>query len=447
MLQLDCSEIQVKSQGYEGKGITVSPDGKECVLIMEKPVQKTQCPACGKRCYINASARMTLKDMPISAGCRMSLLCLYHQYECPHCGKTFKDEVPFAYPGTRITMRAAGWIRMLLAQRMSVRAIQEMTGIHWDTIHKVQKEMVETALEERDRRWKAEQYRPRLLAVDEFAIHKGHSYATCVLDLESGDAIWVGKGRAKADFARFFEEMAEKMGPDFLSEVQAVAMDMNASYNLLVKEHLPHAQIVYDRFHMQAQFGREVLGVVRLAQAREHKANADAIRRELPSDASAEQKRDALARSQQESRLYRSLKRLRWPLLSNRANLSQPAADNLDALLAEHADLAVCHAMKEDMCRLFALRDLAEARRGWERWFSAASESGIPALIKFARLKQNRIDGLVSHALFPISTGKLEGFNNKVKLVKRIAFGFRDESFFFAIVTFCSARLPLHYFP
>ncbi len=64
--------------------------------------------------------------------------------------------------------------------------------------------------------------------------------------------------------------MAEKMGPDFLSEVQAVAMDMNASYNLLVKEHLPNAQNVYDRFHMQAQFGKEVLGVVRLAQTREH---------------------------------------------------------------------------------------------------------------------------------------------------------------------------------
>ena len=255
--------------------------------------------------------------------------------------------------------------------------------------------------------------------------------------------LWVGKGRAKADFARFFEEIE----PEYLSCVEAVAMDMNASYNLLVKEHLPNAQIVYDRFHMQAQFGKEVLGVVRLAQAREHKANADAISQAISQEASCEQKKEAAARKQLERQQYRNLKRLRWPLLMNRENLSQAAAQNLDAILTDHADLAVCHAMKEEMCRLFALRDPVSARSGWKRWFSAALESGIPALMKFAALKQSRMDGLVNHAAFHISTGKLEGFNNKIKLVKRIAFGYRDEAFFFALVRFFSIKAELHYFP
>ena len=442
MLHLDCIDIEVKSQGYEGKGFMVSPDGQEAVLIMEKPAQEERCPECGHVSYINNSARMQLKDVPIFAGCKQSLLCLYHQYQCPKCGKTFKDEVPFAYPGTRITRRAAGWVQMLLANRMSVRAIQKMTGIHWDTIHKVYKEMVDEVLEERQRRWKEEDYHPRFLAVDEFAIHKGHSYATCVLDLETGEAIWVGKGRAKTDFARFFEEI----DPAFLSCVEAVAMDMNASYNVLVTEHLPNAQIVYDRFHMQAQFGKEVLGVVRLAQAREHQANADAIAESILPEASPEQKKEAAALKAQERQQYRNLKRLRWPLLTNRENLSPQATQHLDAILADHADLAVCHAMKEDMCRLFALRDPEIARSAWERWFSAALESGIPALMRFASLKASRIDGLVSHSRYPISTGKLEGFNNKVKLVKRIAFGYRDEAFFFALVRFFSSKCALHYF-
>ena len=147
MLNLDCIGIEVKSQGYEGKGIQVSPDGQEAVLIMEKRTGERNCPECGQSSYINDVARMQLKDVPIIAGCKQSLLCLYHQYQCPKCGKTFKDEVPFAYPGTHITQRAAGWIQMLLANRMSVRAIQQITGIHWDTIHKVYKEMVDTVLE------------------------------------------------------------------------------------------------------------------------------------------------------------------------------------------------------------------------------------------------------------------------------------------------------------
>ena len=255
--------------------------------------------------------------------------------------------------------------------------------------------------------------------------------------------LWVGKGRAKADFARFFEEIE----PEYLSCVEAVAMDMNASYNLLVREHLPDAQIVYDRFHMQAQFGKEVLGVVRLAQAREHKANADAIAQGMSEETSLDQKREAAARTRLERQQYRSLKRLRWLLLMNRENLSQEAAQNLDAILTDHADLAVCHAMKEDMCRLFALRDPVSARSGWKRWFSAALESGIPPLMKFAALKESRMDGLVNHASFPISTGKLEGFNNKIKLVKRIAFGYRDEAFFFALVRFFSLHSSLHHFP
>ena len=110
--------------------------------------------------------------------------------------------------------------------------------------------------------------RPTCLAVDGFAVHKGHRYATCVMDLGNGDVLWVGKGRPEADFAKFFEES----GLEWLRDVKAVAMDMNASFNKLVRRFMPWADIVYDRYHMQAQYGKDVLGVVRLQEARRHKA-------------------------------------------------------------------------------------------------------------------------------------------------------------------------------
>ena len=84
------------------------------------------------------------------------------------------------------------------------------------------------------------------------------------MDLEQGDILWVGEGRAMKDFEKFFEDVPA----DSLSAVIVVAMDMNASYNKFVTKHLPKARIVYDRFHMQSQFGRYVLGVVRLDEAR-----------------------------------------------------------------------------------------------------------------------------------------------------------------------------------
>ena len=74
--------------------------------------------------------------------------------------------------------------------------------------------------------------------------------------------------------------------------------------------------------------------------------------------------------------------------------------------------------------------------------FAAAKESKIPALVRFAVLKGKRIDGLIAHAVYPISTGKLEGFNNKIKVAKRLAYGYRDNRFFFMLVRFLSVRFP-----
>lgn len=88
-------------------------------------------------------------------------------------------------------------------------------------------------------------------------------------------------------------------------------MDLNASYNALVKEYLPNAEIVYDRYHVQAQFGRDVLGKVRLDAARVHQQTA----KEISSDGSSKQ------RIQLEKKLYSKIKKARWVLLQNKENL------------------------------------------------------------------------------------------------------------------------------
>ena len=99
--------------------------------------------------------------------------------------------------------------------------------------------------------------------------------------------------------------------------------------------------------------------------------------------------------------------------------------------------------MKQEMTRLFTLTDYEEALAGWTKWIQAGLESGIPALVKFARQKQKRIKGLAAHALYPIHTGKLEGFNNKIKVLKRIGYGYRNMDYFFTLIRFHS--LPADY--
>ena len=93
------------------------------------------------------------------------------------------------------------------------------------------------------------------------------------MDLETGFILWAGLGRSMADFEHFFKSIDLSL----LSRLKAVAMDMNASFNRLFQKYCPKVPIVYDRYHMQAQFGRDVMGAVRLEEAQKHRQEAEAL--------------------------------------------------------------------------------------------------------------------------------------------------------------------------
>ena len=426
--------IHLSCQQFECNRFDINEARSVLLFRSNRRSDEVVCPFCGGRVHVYDSACTTLKDMPLWFGVPLELEVEHHRYRCTRCGGSFSEDVCMRYPGTRITYRAARWVQELLRWHLPISAVHEITGFHWDTIRRIHESAMHEALDWRRKKLRDKDYRPRYLAVDEFALHKGHRYATCVMDLVEGDVLWVGRGRSKADLSRFFEEF----DLSYLSEVEAVAMDMNASYNVIVRRHLPNAEIVYDRYHMQAQFGRDVLGAVRLDEARMHKAKADALKAAAACASSSDDRKALNSTARLEAESYRRLKGARWVLLSNGRSLSSEKTESLNAILDGHSDLALCHAMKEEMSRLFKLRDPDEALRGWTQWFEGAKASGIPALERFARLKEKRLDGLVAHARHNISTGRLEGFNNKVKVAKRVGYGYRNEDYFFTLIRYLS---------
>lgn len=409
---------------------------KDKIQIVEtestKETKEFKCQNCKGAVQILAKAEVTLKDMPDYPETVKLIKCHIHRYRCEKCGKTFTEEIENKYPGTRVTNRAAEWVKSLLKHQMTIKGVQKITGIHWDTISRIHKEIISEAVDSYEEWQRKEEYKPKYLAVDEFAIHKGHRYATCVMDLGTGHVIWVGKGRAKADFIKFFQET----DMSYLSEVRAVAMDMNASYNMLVEKYLPNADVVYDRYHMQSQYGKEVLGVVRLEEAREHRENSLSYKAAIEDEEDPIKRYELKAKAKEEQSLYSKTKQGRWLILSNPQKLNAIGKESLQNILDKHARLSLCYAMKEEMRTIFDSDNPVKSHEMWNKWFDAAKDSEIYALKHFAELKEKRIPGLVAHAIHGISTGPLEGLNNKIKVAKRIAYGFRNEEYFFKLIRY-----------
>lgn len=181
-------------------------------------------------------------------------------------------------------------------------------------------------------------------------------------------------------------------------------MDMNTAFDLEIKQHCPKARVVYDLFHVVAKYGREVIDRVRVDQANQ-------LRHDKPA--------------------RRLVKRSRWLLLRNPENLASDQANKLDELLAANGPLTTVYILKEQLKELWYAPDEDTARSRWACWLAMAEESGIHALQLFAKRLSNYLEGIVSSATYRLNTSVLEGMNNKIKVLKRVAYGYRDKAYSF----------------
>lgn len=369
------------------------PRAQVWIELYPDPGRMKICSRCGAECrHIHDATERWVRDLPVFDA-DTHLLVHRCRVECPACGPSL-ERLGWLAPYARVTVRLAESVARL-CKILPIKHAAGFFDLGWDAVKAIDKAHLERTLGEPDLDGLT------LLAMDEFAIHKGHRYATVIIDPTCKRVLWVGRGRDRGSLRPFFE----KLGAQRCSMIRAVAMDMNSAHELEVKANCPRAEVVFDLFHVVAKYGREVIDRVRVDEA-------NRLRADKP--------------------LRHVVKSARWLLLRNRENIPRPQDRvRLDELLRANKALMTVYVLRDDLKHLWDFKSRGHALRHWRQWYGHAVRSRIDPLRRFAKKLKPYLHGILSHCTHPLHTSLLEGINNKIKVLKRMAYGFRDDDYFF----------------
>lgn len=366
-------------------------DGGMVSFYVEPTADRLRCSSCRATAVIGRGSKSRrFRNVPIG-GKLTWIVAEIPRVECHACGLVRQIDLGFAEPRRHYT-RAFGRYVLELARHMTIQDVADHLCVSWDTVKDLKKEYLERHFS-----------RPclkqvRQIAIDEISIGSGHRYLTIVLDLESQAVLFVGEGKGSDALLPFWRRV-RRAG----CRIQAVAIDMSAAYISAVETHLPQAKIVFDHFH-----------VVKLLNEK-----LTALRRELYQQATDQLHKQVL-------------KGTRWLLLKNPENLCDEREERrrLTEALELNAALATAYYLKEELRQFWRQENKEAARRFLTSWYLRAMNSGVKQLIQFARTLMAHFVGLLNYYDHPISTGPLEGTNNKIKTLQKQAYGFRDTKYF-----------------
>lgn len=382
---------------------TIEEDDGRLVATMERlPGRLLMCGKCSRRTRRVHSNRpmREWKDLSVRDK-HLALRYAPCRVRCPACGPVV-EHLPWANRWQRVTRALARSIATL-SRVLSWREAAKHFGVDWKVVATVVKRAVEWGLSHRT--WKP----LHMIGIDEVSRSKGQRYLTLVYDLERGELVWAGENRDAETMKRFLAWL----GPRRRRSITVVCCDMWAVYTDAIREGLPQATIVFDRFHVVQHLNRAV----------------DDVRRETWRQLRGEERS--------------AFKKTRWLWLKNPWNLSRQERTRLSALCQRNQPIVRAYYLKEAFQRFWDYKS-----EGWSfpyltKWLWWASHSRLAPFKKFARMIRQHLDGILSWTTLRVSNGALEAMNNKVKAVSHRAHGYRTVETYIAAIWHSLGNLPL----
>jgi transposase len=314
------------------------------------------------------------------------------------------EQVPWAEHDSHFTREFEEMVAWL-AQRMDKSATCRLMGINWRTVGTIVERVVEQRLDERRLE---ELY---VIGVDEPGHKRHHHYISLVVDHLKSRVVWVGEGKGEQTLHRFFDELGEEKA----RELTHVTMGMSAAFiSKAVEKRAPQAKKVFDRFHVR-RLASKAVDIVRREEVRRGAGTADAA----------------------------ALKKSRWALLKNPWNLTLKQGQKPGEVRRTNQRLYRAYLLKESLAKGMDYRQRKRAEEHLDAWSRWASRSKLKAFVKLARTVRRHKEGIVAYSETGLSNGVVEGLNNKIRVITRRAYGFRNTAALKAMIMLCCGGLAL----
>lgn len=367
--------------------------GTLAIHVVEARDASFPCPECGaaaKR-YDHAPVRRWrhLDTMQFTTEIVASL----PRVECPDHGVK-SVAVPWAEAHSRWTLLFELFAIDVLFATTNLTRAMALLKIGWEQAHEIRKAGVMRGLTNRT------EEDIEYAGMDEKSFLKGHKYATLMADLGRGRVLDVVKDRTQ-------ESAIEKaLTPRQRAHVKALAVDMWEPFAQAIRELLPDADLVHDKFHIAGYLGE----AVDLVRRKEH--------RSLLKEGS-----DLLTGA-------------KYLFLKN--ELSDDEQERFRALMQDELKVGKAWTLKEMFRHFWDYVSIGAARKFFDRWYFRATHSRLAPVIKVAKMLKRHLDGLLAYCTHKISNAVVEGLNSKIQQVKASARGFRNfEHYRIAILFFC----------
>ena len=382
-----------------------------------------RCPVCGRKCHVHDYLSeeslwrgMDFGPVMVRLGARVPRVC---------CGEhgVLTAAVPWAKHGSRFTLDFAYSAAWMVKSGLSRKRVSERMRIDWATVGRLV-----------DLVWKdlEPDVSKRLdglvrIGIDETSYRKGHSYITTVVNHDTNTVVWAGKGHGKEVLDGFFAMLT----PEQRASIAVVTGDGARWITDCVGEHCPNAIRCLDPFHV-AEWANGALDAVRIDAWRRARDEWKSIRKKAGGA-------DAKDAAEAAKRRAERIKRSKYALGKNPENLTDRQRDRLSLIQAEDGSMNRAHVMKEQLRLILHMDDAETAAACLDRWISHAQRCRIPAFVELQRKIRRHREHILNAIRHGVSNARIEALNNKIKLLIRIAYGFRNiDTMIGLVMLFCS---------